>query len=333
MIRKNKEFFTVLTVSVIAMLLGFGLMIQLSKPCAFIFLSVTMLMLILFSFITYKRIKEISRLADYLAMINDGDYDISLEDNKESELSLLKNNIYKVVVKLRSQSELLLKDKTYLADSLADISHQLKTPITSIMMMNDLLKYETDGAKRQEFTDIIDSQLSRMNWLIITLLKLSKLDAGAIEFNNKRTSIKDVISKSVIQFSIGAELKSISIVQDFSDSVYANIDENWFAEAISNIIKNCIEHTECGGEIKITADENPIYTKIKIKDNGSGIDEKDLPHIFERFYQGENHSATSIGIGLALSKAIFNRQGASVDVKSEKNIGTEFEIKIYKTVI
>lgn len=333
MIKRYKDFYRSIIISDAAIIAGFVVLLFVNKISAFVFLGVTVLILTLFSITTYNRVKEIRELSSYLERINSGEFDIAISDNEEGELSVLKNNIYKVVVQLRSQSELLSKDKNYLADSLADISHQLKTPITSIMMMNDLLKYETDEAKRHEFAEVINSQLGRMNWLIITLLKLSKIDAGAIEFNNKSTSVKNVIAQSCKQFSVGAELKNVAITQNCSNDVYASIDENWFVEAISNIIKNCLEHTEAGGEISISADETPIYTKIIIKDNGCGIDKEDMPHIFERFYQGKNHSESSIGIGLALSKAIFNRQGATVEVKSEKGVGTEFEIKIYKTVI
>lgn len=333
MIKRYKDFYRSIIISSAAIIVGFVALLFVNGISAFVFIGVTALILTLFSITTYRRVKEIRELSSYLERINSGEFDIAITDNEEGELSILKNNIYKVVVKLRSQSELLIKDKNYLADSLADISHQLKTPITSIMMMTDLLKHETDEKKKQEFTDVIDSQLDRMNWLIVTLLKLSKIDAGAIEFNNKRTGIANVISQSVKQFSISAELKNIEITQNCNESIFANIDENWFVEAISNIVKNCLEHTANNGKISLTAEETPICTKIVIRDNGCGIDKEDLPHIFERFYQGKNHSASSIGIGLALSKAIFNRQGATVDVKSEKDIGTEFEIKIYKMVI
>ncbi len=333
MIKRYKEFYIVLIISSVLTLLGFVILLFINKPSAFIFLFVSLIIICLFSFITYKRIKEIRQLSEYLARINDGEYDLDIQDNKEGELSILKNNIYKVVVKLCSQSELLLKDKSYLADSLADISHQLKTPITSMTMMTDLLKQETDEEQKQEFIEVIDNQLLRMNWLIVTLLKLSKIDAGAIEFKKEKTNIKTVIDKSLKQFLISAEVRNIELATDCCEDSYAIIDENWVVEAVSNIIKNCMEHTENGGKITITTSDSPIYSKIVIKDNGCGIDKEDLPHIFERFYQGKNHSESSIGIGLALSKAILNRSGATIDVKSELNVGTEFKIKIYKTVI
>lgn len=333
MIRRYKEFYIALVISVALVLIGFVALVFKDAFSAVVFLVISVVIILLFSIITYKRIKEIRLLSEYLSRINDGEFDLDIQDNKEGELSILKNNIYKVVVKLRSQSELLLKDKTYLADSLADISHQLKTPITSMTMMTDLLKQETDEDKKKEFIEVIESQLLRMNWLMVTLLKISKIDAGSVEFKKEKTKIKTVIDKSLKQFLVNAEVRNIEIETNCSDDVFAVIDENWFVEAISNIIKNCLEHTDNGGKLVVTANNTAIYTKIIIKDNGYGIDKEDLPHIFERFYQGKNHSESSIGIGLALSKAIFNRSSATVNVKSELNVGTEFEIKIYKTII
>ncbi len=333
MIRRYKDYFIVLSISIVLTVAGFIVFAFSNIKLAILFLLFAVAIIAFFSFITYKRINEIRQLSEYLARINDGEFDLDIQDNKEGELSILKNNIYKVVVKLRSQSELLLKDKTYLADSLADISHQLKTPITSITMMTDLLKQETDEDKKEEFIEVIDSQLLRMNWLIVTLLKLSKIDSGAIEFKKEKTSLKTVIDKSLKQFLVNAEVRNIEIKTNCTDDIYAKIDQNWFVEAISNIIKNCMEHTENGGKLEINVSETPIYTTITIKDNGCGIDEEDLPHIFERFYQGKNHSESSIGIGLALSKAIFNRSSAAVEVKSEIGVGTQFDIKVYKTII
>lgn len=332
MIRRYKDFYYTLLFSVLLIAAGFTGICFLNITAAFVFLIISAVILLLFIFITYKRLKEIHELSEYLNNINNGDFDLDINDNKEGELSLLKNNLYKVVVMLRSQKELLLRDKNYLADSLADISHQLKTPITSITVMNDLLKYEADEEKRHEFTEVISNQLSRVNWLIVTLLKLSKIDAGTVEFKKERECIKDILASAVQPFMISAELKEININVDCADDVFANIDKNWFTEAVSNIVKNCIEHTACGGSVSLYACDNPLYTKIVIKDNGSGIAEEDLPHIFERFYQGKNHSEASVGIGLALSKAIFNSQNSAVDVKSSESSGTEFEIKIYKII-
>ena len=333
MIKRYKDFLYALIGSAILIAVGSIAIFNINRSAGIIFLIVSVAIFAAFSVITYQRIREIRIMSEYLRRINDGEFDLDIEDNREGELSVLKNNIYKVVVTLRAQQELLLKDKNYLADSLADISHQLKTPITSITVMTDLLKTETDEGKRREFLEVINSQLSRINWLIVTLLKLSRIDAGAVEFKNERTSLGEVIENAAKPFLINAELKGIELTTECDSEVFADVDKNWYTEAISNIIKNCIEHTEEGGAVSVSAFETPVLTKIIIKDNGSGISPEDLPHIFERFYQGRNHSETSVGIGLALSKAILNRQNSLIDVKSEIDKGTEFEITLYKTTV
>ena len=333
MIKRYREFLYAIIVSVILIVPGFIVIFSINRASAIIFLVATLTIFAAFCGITYKRIREIRAMSEYLSRINDGEFDLDIMDNQEGELSILKNNIYKVVVTLRSQQELLLKDKNYLADSLADISHQLKTPITSVTVMTDLLKTETDEGKRREFLEVINSQLSRINWLIVTLLKLSRIDAGAVEFRNERESIGDILENAAKPFLINAEVKGIELTTECNDEVFAEVDRNWYTEALSNIIKNCLEHTDEGGFVSVRAFETPVLTKIIIQDNGSGIDPVDLPHIFERFYQGRNHSETSVGIGLALSKAILNRQNSYIDVKSEINKGTEFEITLYKTVV
>lgn len=333
MIKKYKDLKTVIIMSVLLIAAGFAVIYFIDLTASIIFLAVSVLILSMFLFVTYKRIKTVGDMYDYLNSISNGDYNLDIKDNKESELSIIKNSLYKIVVTLRSQQELLLKDKNYLADALADITHQLKTPITSITMMTDLLKDETDDDKRREFLEVIESQLSRINWLIITLLKMSKIDAGAVEFKNKSENLKNVLLNSVKPFALTAELNGIELDVRCDDGIFVDIDKNWYTEAVSNIVKNCIEHTSEGGFVKISVNASGVITKIIIEDNGSGIAKKDLPHIFERFYQGKNRGETSVGIGLALSKAIFNNQNSVVEVRSEEGRGTEFEISIYKVIV
>lgn len=319
--------------SFIAVAAGFFTIFKRNEKCAFVFLAVSAFIIIMFLFITYKRIKTIKNLNSYLNAISSGDYDLDIKDNTEGELSIIKNNLYKIIVTLRAQQEMLLKDKHYLAESLADISHQLKTPITSITMMSDLLKNEEDEGKRKEFSEVIENQLSRMNWLIVTLLKLSKIDAGATEFKNSLVNLKSMLKKSAQPFLLNAEINNIDLSVECDDNIFVSVDENWYIEAVSNIIKNCIEHTAGGGYVKVFAEETPVFTRIHIRDNGSGIAKEDLPHVFERFYQGKNHSESSVGIGLALSKAILNKQNSIIDVQSSENCGTEFVITIHKVIV
>lgn len=303
-----------------------------SKICAVLCLALGIILIIIFTVVTKRRYKNLNDLNDYLSLVCKGIYDMNIDDNTEGELSILKNNLYKVITLLQSQNEYLKNDKLYLADSIADISHQLKTPLTSMMVMCELLENEESPEKRQEFVSVINNQLSKMKWLITNILKISKLDADAIEFKRDEVSISKVLDDSLKPFALTAELKNIAIQNGANDFVF-NGDESWTVEAVSNIVKNCLEHTNDGGKIIIASDSTNLYNKLTISDNGCGIAEEDLPHIFERFYHGKNSSKDSVGIGLALAKTVFEKENASVTVESEQGRGSIFEIRFYKSVV
>ena len=277
-----------------------------SKICAVLCLALGIILIIIFTVVTKRRYKNLNDLNDYLSLVCKGIYDMNIDDNTEGELSILKNNLYKVITLLQSQNEYLKNDKLYLADSIADISHQLKTPLTSMMVMCELLENEENPDKRQEFVSVINNQLSKMKWLITNILKISKLDADATEFKRDEVSILSVLDDSLKPFVLTAELKNIVIQNGANDFVF-NGDESWTVEAVSNIVKNCLEHTNDGGKIIIASDSTNLYNKLTISDNGCGIAEEDLPHIFERFYHGKNSSKDSVGIGLALAKTVFEK--------------------------
>lgn len=301
--------------------------------CALICLAAGILSVLLYIGYTQKRYREIVKLNDYLSRVCAGFYDLDVQDNAEGELSVLKNNLYKIMLLLQSQNDALRKDKTYLAASLADISHQLKTPLTSITMMCDLLKTETDAQKRRQFTDIIESQAAKMNWLIITLLKISKLDAGTAEFHTDAVSVCTVLKKAAEPFLVTADLRNITL--DFSgvsDFTFCG-DENWTIEAVGNILKNCLEHMGDGGKLTVSTAQTAVYDLLRIEDDGCGIPPADLPHIFERFYHGKNAAEDSVGIGLALSKTVLNREHAKIEATSTEGVGTAFTIRFYKTVV
>ena len=303
-----------------------------SKICAVLCLALGIILIIVFTFVTKRRYKNLNDLNDYLSLVCKGIYDMNIDDNTEGELSILKNNLYKVITLLQSQNEYLKNDKLYLADSIADISHQLKTPLTSMMVMCELLENEENPDKRQEFVAVINNQLSKMKWLITNILKISKLDADATEFKREEVSISKVLDDSLKPFALTAELKNVAIQNGANDFVF-NGDESWTVEAVSNIVKNCLEHTNDGGKIIISSDSTNLYNKLIISDNGCGIAEEDLPHIFERFYHGKNSSKDSVGIGLALAKTVFEKENASVSVESEQGRGSVFEIRFYKSVV
>ncbi len=250
----------------------------------------------------------------------------------EGELGILKANIYKTTTALLPQRSTLEKDRFMLADALADISHQFKTPLTSLMVMNDLLEEEQDEDKRREFLNTQSVQLDRMNWLIQTLLKTSKLEAGLLTFTKKTISSKDLIKSVMNPFMINIDLKNIDLKLNLTDAKL-ECDEAWTREALQNIVKNCIEHMDEGGFLEISNLDTNLYNEITIKDTGKGIAEEDLPHIFERFYRGKNSGTDSVGIGLALSKSIIENQRGDIKVESEEGVGTKFIIRMYKTVI
>ncbi len=270
------------------------------------------------------------KLSGYLRRISNGDYELDVRDNHEGELSILKSDIYKVTLMLSEQGSYLEQDKIKLTNAISDISHQLKTPLTSMMVMADLLSdNELDESKRAEFTQNIRVQLERIEWLVSSLLKLSKIDAGTVIFKKDKVSVRTLIERAVQSVLIPMDIKEQSLLVEGDDSITFTGDNHWTAEALINILKNCVEHTSVGGQVSISFSENPLYTEIKVKDNGSGIPKEDLPYIFRRFYKGKNAGEDSVGIGLAMAYSIITSQQGDIEVRSEQGKGTEFHIKFY----
>lgn len=282
-------------------------------------------------FLGYLKIqkKQTMDIAKRIERINLGDYSLQIDRNSEDELSLLDNQIYRTAVKFREQAENSNKDKENLQKSLSDISHQLKTPLTSIIVMVENILDDDDMPLeiRREFLNDIKHNTSTVSFLVQSLLKLSKLDAEAVKFRYEQVDVKSIIDECIKNTAVMAEILGVRLETDCND-IILNCDRKWLCEAVTNIIKNCIEHSQ-NGNIKITADQNKLYTKISIKDNGSGIAKEDLPHIFERFYKGKNSSDDSVGIGLSLAKTIIEKQGGYISVSSELNKGSEFVIKFF----
>ncbi len=291
-------------------------------------------MLVLSVLFSYWKYRQIGKLSDYLKRITGGDYSLDIRDNAEGELSILKNEIFKVTVTLREQAERLKKDKGFLADSISDISHQMKTPITSMHVMAELLGDENlPREKREEFTQNIRSQLERLQWLVSSLLKLSRMDAGTIEFRKETVNVRAMLNKAIEPLLIPLEIKDQALEISGNGQTRFTGDLNWSAEAVTNVVKNCVEHTPPGGKISIRFGETPIFTWITIQDDGEGIQPDDLPHIFDRFYRGKKSHKDSIGIGLAMSKSILLNQGGAIEAASETGKGAEFTIKIYKSIV
>ena len=275
--------------------------------------------------------KEIKKIARCIEEINKKNYSINIDENSEDELSILKNELYKITIMLKEDAENSKKDKLKLKDSLSDISHQLKTPLTSINIMLDniLDNPEMDNNTKEKFIQNIKREITNISSLVGEILKLSKFDASVIKFEEQQVFIDDIVKNAISNVEMMAELKNINIEVNNQDNIKLVCDAKWQIEAITNVLKNCIEHSKDDSTITIDIDSNKIYKQITIKDNGEGIDEKDLPHIFERFYKGKNSSKDSVGIGLALAKTIIEKDNGSIKVDSKKGKQTTFVIKYY----
>ncbi len=279
-----------------------------------------------------KRDKKIKQITNYINQIKNKKYDLNIEENTEDELSNLKNELYKITIMLKEESEISKKDKENLKMSVEDISHQLKTPLTSITIMLDNLKDNPNMEEKtkQKFIFEISKQVEWINWLVISMLKLSKLDANVVQFYDEKINLKKFIGEIIKNLEIPIEVKNQKIIIDGNENVSFIGDYKWQQEAITNIIKNCIEHNANNGTIYINYEENSLFTKITIRDEGEGIPKEDLKHIFERFYRGKNSSENSVGIGLALAKNIIEKNNGMINCKSELDKGTEFVIKYMK---
>ena len=296
-----------------------------------LFITFVFICLITISFYFFIKIyRDIKDMTDYVYHSSEGrEYEMK-NKNQEGQIGLLKTEIMKMTTVLKEKVALLHSEKIFLNDTISDISHQLKTPMTSLMLLTDLMYNDLDKEKKIEFLDRTNAQLSRMDWLIKSMLKLSKLEAKVIDFKTEKVNINELIRRSISPLSVPMELKNISLnINGNKEASYIG-DIEWSSEALGNIIKNCIEHTKEGGNLDISYEENPIYSEIVIKDNGEGIDKDDIPNIFKRFYKGKNSKSDSVGIGLAMAKSIIESQNGDIYVKSEKNMGTEFHITFHK---
>lgn len=298
-----------------------------------VFLNITMFGILLCYFLTYeknkdKRIHDITR---YIEEINKHNYEIDMEENEEDELSILKNEVYKTTIMLKESSENSLLDKINLKNSLSDISHQLKTPLTSMMIMLDAIIDDSDMDEtiKKEFIQDIKREIMNMNFLIQSLLKLSKFDANVIHFMTEQVKVKDIICTSLKNVAALCDLKNIKVLVNGDERDTIQCDFKWQVEAITNIVKNCVEHSFDDSVIEISYGNEKIYSYIVIEDHGTGISKEELKHIFERFYKGKHSSKDSVGIGLSLAKKIIEQNNGTISVESKVHKGTRFTIKYF----
>lgn len=296
-------------------------------------ITITFLIIITTVFFIYNRKKEknINEIIEYIKQINKRNYELKIDSISEDELSILKNEIYKTTIMLKEIAENSKNDKQNLKKCLEDISHQIRTPLTSIIIMLDNIieDQKMDEKTKNNFIREIKRNILNINFLVENLLKLSKFDSNTIEYKKENTILANIIQNSIKNVSTLCDLKNIKIIVKGEENTKILCDFKWQVEAITNILKNCIEYSEENQKIYIEYSQNNVYTKVTIKDFGEGISAKDLPNIFDRFYKGKNSSMNSIGIGLALSKSILEEDNGNINVTSS-NKSTIFTIKYYR---
>ena len=297
---------------------------------SFLIITIASLCILYFRY-NYKRKNDIKDIIKYIEQINRRNYELEIDSISEDELSILKNEIYKTAVMLKEAALNSNKDKLNLKKSLEDISHQLKTPLTSILVLLDNLidEPDMDSSIRNDFIIDIKRNVININFLVQALLKLSKFDANTVHFIKKENDLEMIVGEAIKNVSTLCDLRNINVKLNTLENAKVECDAKWQIEAITNIIKNAIEHSKDNSSIIINIDNNRVYSKIEVIDFGDGISKRDIKHIFERFYKGENATSNSIGIGLALAKTIIEEDKGSIAVESNES-NTKFTIKYFK---
>lgn len=297
---------------------------------SFLIITIASLCILYFRY-NYKRKNDIKDIIKYIEQINRRNYELEIDTISEDELSILKNEIYKTAVMLKEAALNSNKDKLNLKKSLEDISHQLKTPLTSILVLLDNLidEPDMDSSIRNDFIIDIKRNVININFLVQALLKLSKFDANTVHFIKKENDLEMIVKEAIKNVSTLCDLRNINIKLNTLENAKVECDAKWQIEAITNIIKNAIEHSKDNSSIIINIDNNRVYSKIEVIDFGDGISKRDIKHIFERCYKGENATSNSIGIGLALAKTIIEEDKGTIAVESNES-NTKFTIKYFK---
>ena len=278
-----------------------------------------------------KNKRELDNLIKYLKELNRGNYNLQIDLNSEGTLSILKNEIYTTTIMLREKAEKELVDKQNLKDSLTNISHQLKTPLTSIsLLVDNLCDEDVPASLQKEFLGDIKTQIDSINYLIIVLLKLSRFDANVITFKEEKINVKNLCIDVLKHIDALRDVKNITIHINGSSNVTFTGDYKWEFEALSNILKNCLEYTSENKNIYVSFKETNMFTEITIQDEGKGMSKEEKRRMFERFYKGENSSNNNFGIGMSLAKEIINKDNGKIKVDSTPGIGSTFKIRYYK---
>lgn len=314
--------------------IGFMVCLFLSVPAAFVLLGVSCITLAAALLLHRKRFHTIAQLCDQISSILQGSEEIMLSQFHEGEMSILSTEIHKMTTRLREQNACLQRDRRFMKEAMEDLSHQLRTPLTSMMLILGMLRQpELTKQQRMEYLQELYTLLDRMQWQIDTLLGLSRLEADAVTFRTDTVQCSTLIDRALEPISVALELKGITIRVEITGEPSFRGDLQYCTEALGNLLKNCMEHTPSGGTVTIQAEQNSIYTSILITDSGSGIPEEQLSHLFERFYRASEFGKKGYGIGLAFAQRIIAAQNGSLQVKNVLPHGAQFDLRMYRTVV
>lgn len=281
-----------------------------------------------------RRYREMRSLSDQIDEILHGAQRLELSHFREGDLEILRDEIQKMTVRLQEQAQQLEQEKTSLADALTDISHQIRTPLTTLYLLLERLKSsQEDSSQKRVRIREAEQMLDKIGWLVTALLKMSKLDAGAVTLKPQTISLEPFLREAIRPFEVSMEVHGKTYEIRGAGEASFTGDYEWTLEAVQNVLKNGMEYTPDGGRLAIACQENPLFTEITVTDSGRGIDEEDLPHLFERFYRGKNAGDHSFGVGLALSRMILSRENAVIRAQNAKGGGGQFQIRFYKTAV
>ena len=279
---------------------------------------------------TRKRYRRIARMSEQVDLVLHDQDRLYAAEEEEGELSVLQSEIGKMTLRIREQNRALQKEKEHLADSLADIAHQIRTPLTSVNLILSLLEGNPEEDRRRELFMELEDLLVRVDGLITSLLKLSRLDAGIIVFQKEPVEVKELIDAALRPLRIPMDLHDVTVRTEIPDDACMEGDPDWLAQAVQNILKNCMESAGDHGAVEILCEDTPLFTGIRIHDSGPGFEEDELHRLFERFYRGKDTKTSGYGIGLALSKSIITGQGGTVSARNHPEGGAVFLIRFPK---
>ena len=284
-------------------------------------------------FFVRRRYRAIASLAEQVGKVLHGQEQTLTRRTEEGELAILSTEIEKMTVRLREQSDRLTEEKVRLTEAIQDMFHQIRTPLTSINLTVSLLQEEDSSPERRSrLTRELSRQSERIRWLVETLLKLSKIDAGTAVFRADSVSVEELVERAASPLRIPMELRDQTLRVDVGGVTFTG-DLGWTTEALANLLKNCMEHTPPGGTIEVKARETALFSELTVTDTGPGFEKEDLPHLFERFYKGRNASPESVGIGLALARSVIAAQNGTIAAANGPEGGARFTIRFYKSIV